>query len=244
MSDDRDCEYILFASMRNEDGLLNALQIFKSRLFDLIPRKDNVTADALLFGVDLMCFIVTRYLNAANENVEVYKCIHDTFNSFHEIIRNRMYGGRNACNEAILGQRVNVICAKLAMCSELHPKRMDVLAILTNAIVIEDYDLDLVCVDAGVCGCAADDFVSIFDQFSDLILFRLQHRFSYTNAEDCQMVQNLLDWYLYSEAKSAKPMHRGKIIAAYVWARDRVNAKRARQITFFFFFSFCSRSEC
>lgn len=144
LSDYSDCEYILFACMRNEDGLLHALQLFKSRLFDLIPRKDHVTADALLFGVDLMCFIVTRYLNTTVDNIEVYKCIHDTFNSFHEIIRNRMYDGRNATNEAVLGQRVSVICAKLAMCTELHPKRMDVLAILTNAIVIEDYDLDLV----------------------------------------------------------------------------------------------------
>lgn len=140
-----DFEFILFASMCNEEGLLKALQLFKSRLFDLIPRKNNVTVDALLFGVDLICFIVTRYLPMADDNTAVYQCIHNTFNSFHELIRNRMYVGRNASNEAILGQRVDVICAKLAMCSELHPKRMDVLAILTNAIVIEDYDLDLVC---------------------------------------------------------------------------------------------------
>lgn len=139
-----ECEYILFASMCNEEGLLNALQLFKSRLFDLIPRKDNVTVDALMFGVDLLCFIVTRYLPMADDNVDIYKCIHGTFTSFHEIIRHRRYDGRTATNEAILGQRVDVICAKLAMCSELHPKHMDVLAILSSAIVIEGYDLDLV----------------------------------------------------------------------------------------------------
>lgn len=147
ITDYSDCEFILFASMCNEEGLLYALHLFKSRLFDLIPRKENINVDALLFGTDLMCFIVTRYLPMADENVEIYKSIHDTFNMFHEIIRNRMYGGRNACNEAILNQRVNVISAKLAMCSELHPNRMDVLAILSNAIVIEDYNLELVCVD-------------------------------------------------------------------------------------------------
>lgn len=139
-----DCEFILFASMCNEEGLLNALQLFKCRLFDLIPRKDNVTVDALLFGIDLMCFIVTRYLPMANANAAIYKCVHDTFNIYHEIIRNRMYSGRTASTEATLSERVDLICAKLAMCSELHPKRMDVLAILTNAIVIDDYDLDLV----------------------------------------------------------------------------------------------------
>lgn len=139
-----DCEYILFASMCNEEGLLKALQLFKSRLFDLIPRKDNVTVDALMFGIDLLCFIVTRYLPMADDNVDIYKCIHGTFTSFHEIIRHRRYDGRNATNDVILGQRVDVICAKLAMCPELHPKHMDVLAILSSAIVIDGFDLDLV----------------------------------------------------------------------------------------------------
>lgn len=145
-----DCEYILFACMCNEEGLSNALQVFKSRLFDLIPRKDDVTFDALRFGIELLCFIVTRYLPIADGNAEIYKCIQDTFNSFHDIVRNRMYSGRTASNEAMLYQRVHVICAKLVMCSELHPVRIDVLAILTNAILIEDYDLDLVSADESI----------------------------------------------------------------------------------------------
>lgn len=52
----------------------------------------------------------------------------------------------------------------------------------------------------------------LIDFIFDFVL--LQHRFSHLNAEDSQMVQNLLDWYLYSEAKSAKPIHRAKIIAS------------------------------
>lgn len=202
-----DCEYILFVCMCNEEGLSNALQVFKSRLFDLIPRKDDVTVDALRFGIELLHFIVTRYLPIADDNAEIYKCIHDTFNTFHEIVRNRMYSGRTASIEDMLSQRVDVICAKLAMCTELHPKRMDVLAILTNAIVIENYDLDLVSADESIT-CNSKSIPNL------ICMLCLQHRFSHLNAEDSEMIQNLLDWYLRSEAKDAKPVHRAKILAS------------------------------
>lgn len=142
-----DFEYILFSSMCIEHGLLNALHLFKSRLYDLISRNDNVNVDSLMFAVDLMSFIATRYLPMAEESAEIYKCFDETFNSFHQIIRNKMYVGRNATNESILRQRVDLIAAKLATCSELHPSRMDVLAIFSNAVIIEDYNLDLVCAD-------------------------------------------------------------------------------------------------
>lgn len=154
MNEFPDYEFLLFHCLYLTESLYSALQIFKPRLYNLSTKNSEMTVDTLLFAVTVLQFIVNGYLDIKNgENDEngnrmfcILTMIKDVSNNFQEAYRSKLYLGKDVIKETLISNRITAIIAKLAMCAELYPNRMVVLAILSDAILFDEYELDLVSV--------------------------------------------------------------------------------------------------
>lgn len=136
-------EYLLFNNLCIEKPLKDALFVIKPRIYNLMKPHGNVSLDALYFSASLLKFIVDKFTGDCVDPT-TFDTINKTLTNFHDVIRKKIYVDNDSNTLRKLQERLTTISMKLTKCIDLYPKRMAVVGVLSEVMMLEDEDIDLV----------------------------------------------------------------------------------------------------
>lgn len=139
-----DYEIILFDNLQEEKSLTNALQIFKSRLYNMIKPNQSITVHSTLAAVTVLEFITSHYIVDGFENFTAFATIKEIFDNFYNIFKTKSFLIQDSEIESNIAIRLKLINANLILCKNLYPDKINVAVILREALLFDGFKLNLV----------------------------------------------------------------------------------------------------
>lgn len=136
-------EFLLFNNLCIEKPLKDALFVIKPRIYNLMKPHGSITLDALKFAASLLKFVVDKFATVCNDATTL-DAINKTLSNFHDILRKKLYIDHNPNTLQEIKEKLTSINMQMTRCSELYPKKLSVLGVLVDAMVLEDVDIELV----------------------------------------------------------------------------------------------------
>lgn len=136
-------EFLLFNNLCIEKPLKDALFVIKPRIYNLMKPHGTITLDALNFTASLLKFVVDKFGSVCNDTTTL-DAINKTLSNFHDVIRKKAYVDHNPNILREIKEKLTSINMQLTKCNELYPKKLSVLGVLVDAMVLEDVEIELV----------------------------------------------------------------------------------------------------
>lgn len=137
-------EYLRINLTFTEKPVRMAFLVTTPGIYDFMKQYGECTLNGLLFAASILKFIALKFINDSTETA-VYECLHKFLTNILELKRKKRNTDQDdARKQQQIKDELTVINMKLTKCTELFQNKMIVLGILSDAIMLEDADIDLV----------------------------------------------------------------------------------------------------
>lgn len=187
-----DFELILFHNLVAERSLEVALQMIKSRVYNILRPHDVVTVDGLLCAATIIEYIISNYVRR-DENRE------KVLNELKEIFENMRLAAKAFTADS---HTVNSIRDRLCLVDAMfctNGKVVDEVAYksICDALTQDDYEVDLVSSTSTQVMCHVFQFFQFF-------CLDFQQKFRNRSQECTELVQKMFLWYLDADDDQVK----------------------------------------
>lgn len=135
-----DYEILLFHNLAAEKSVADAVQLIKSRLYNVLKPKDGITVDSLFRAVTILEYIATKYVSKDENRANVLPLIKDAFDNM--CLAAKTFKSTNGTLITTL-DRLRLIDAVLCLDRMVY-NDMKAYKCMCDALMVNEYELNLV----------------------------------------------------------------------------------------------------